>query len=383
MPKFIRPFIVLTAVAASAACSGLGGATPEPTVFVPIIGSGQPTQPNTATEIAASEVAPAEWASLGLSGRLRYTLGRDGLQELDLATGETRPVFTMPDNTWLTSAATAPDDSAVALAYAPPPPEGMAQLGYTSIYTLPGDCGQRPDGCSGDDLTPFISPAGEHEAYFSPTYAPDGRAMYFAHFTPSQNSNTPYKYTLEQMPLPSGSHTVLVENAIWPALTPDGGQLVYVWFDPVDYSNDLFIAEPDGTNARVLVDPALFEAVDAPFFSPDGEYVYFSAVGEGQPGATPAAPAAAWLDRLLGVRVAQAAPDRHNVPSDWWRVPAAGGTPERLTHTFDTGLFGDFSPDGEWIGFASATGLYVMRPDGSVLTRLNRTSGAGTLEWLP
>ena len=93
-------------------------------------------------------------------------------------------------------------------------------------------------------------------------------------------------------------------------------------------------------------------------------------------------PAAAWVDRLLGVRTAYAAPAAHNVPSDWWRVPVTGGAPERLTQIFDTGLHGAAAPGGGWAAFISASGLYVMQSDGGNVTRLSRQGGTGTVEWL-
>ncbi len=378
----MRPLRILTVVLLAGllgACSG-GANPPEPTVFIPIIGTPAGT-PGTG-DVPVTELAPAEWAALGLSGRLQYTMGKDGIEQLDLATGETSAVFVPPANSWLTSAATAPDGTRLAVAYAPPPEPGTAQLGYTGIFVLPGDCAQRAGGCSAADLEDLVVQVDPHEAFFSPTWSADGQTLYYAHFTPSQDdASTPFKYTLERLALPTGQREVLVENAIWPAVSPDGEQLAYVWFDPEDYSNDLFVANADGSNQRVLVDPTLFEAVDAPLFTADGEYIVFSAVGDGT-GATPLPPAAAWLDRLLGVRAAYAAPDTHNVPSDWWRVPVAGGPPERLTEILDTGLYGDLSPDGAWVGFVSASGLYVMPPNGGAVTRLARVEGGGTLEWL-
>jgi Tol biopolymer transport system component len=376
-------FALIMALLLTACSSGLSNATPEPTVFVPIIGGGEATSPANGTDVPATELAPAGWVNLGLAGRLQYTLGKDGIRQLDLATGETRDVFVPVANTWLTSAATSPDGSQLAVAYAPPPPTGVAQLGYTGIYVLPGDCAERDGACTVDDLEGLVTQVNPHEAYFSPTWSADGQTLYFAHFTPSQgDSNTPFKYTLERKSLPDGQPEILVENAIWPALSADGSQIAYVWFDPEDYSNDLFIASADGSNQRVLVDPTLFEAVDAPFFSADSEYVIFSAVGDGT-GAPPATPASAgWLDRLLGARTAYAAPEAHNVPSDWWRVPVAGGAPERLSQIFDTGLYGDAGPNDEWFTFISASGLYVMPPDGGDVTRLARVAGGGTVEWL-
>jgi Tol biopolymer transport system component len=114
-------------------------------------------------------------------------------------------------------------------------------------------------------------------------------------------------------------------------------------------------------------------AVDSPLFSPDGSAIIFSAVGEGPQ------PSLSWLDQLSGVQVASA----HNVPSDWWWVPVTGGTPERLTKIYDTGLYGDFSPDGRYIAYLSVSGLYLMTPDGKEITPLLSLQVIGSLEWIP
>jgi Tol biopolymer transport system component len=134
------------------------------------------------------------------------------------------------------------------------------------------------------------------------------------------------------------------------------------------------VAGADGSNPRKLVpgDDSLW-TIDAPVFSPDGRTIVFSGVAN-QPQAS-----TSWLDRLLGVRVAQA----HNVPSDLWMVSVAGGEPANLAHVNDIGLFPAFSPDGQHIAFLSLTGVYVMDPDGAQLAQISAPGGAGTLQWIP
>jgi len=90
-------------------------------------------------------------------------------------------------------------------------------------------------------------------------------------------------------------------------------------------------------------------------------------------------PPLSWLDQLLGVQSAAA----HSIPSDWWSVPVTGGQPERLTAIFDMGMYADIAPDGQRLIFVSATGLYVMNPDGSDLQRLLNIWSGGTVDWAP
>jgi Tol biopolymer transport system component len=220
-----------------------------------------------------------------------------------------------------------------------------------------------------------------HEAYFSPVWSADSHSLYTAHFTPSDSgSSSPFKYTLERLTVPDGKPEVLLQDALWPNVSPDGKQLAYVVSDPKNNANYLYVADQDGANARVIVTPDQFLAVDAPFFAPDSSYVIFSAVGEG-PAGTPT-PALSWLDPFLGVQTAAAAAPAHNVPSDWWRINTDGTGLARLTKQYDTSMFGTFAPDGQHIAFLSASGLYVMNPDGSAVKRLLKTTGYGTIDWV-
>jgi len=371
-----------------AACGVSPTSTPAETAVVPIIPTATPFG-----QTAGPVDGLPHWASLGLTGRLVVTLGNQGIQQVNLATGETRVAFVPPEDGWLTAADTSADGQWLALAYAPPPPEGEVQLGYTSIYLMPGDCAERPPGCNAGDLTVAVDRIEPHEAYFSPLWSPAGDYLYLAHFTPSDSeTSSPFKYTLERVRVingaPEGAPEVVLDDALWPAITADGGRMVYVYSDPDDFTNHLRLVNLGDTTQEELIGPEAFDALDAPFFSRDGTRVYFSAVGEG-PGVSRAEPVARlppWLDWLTGVGNAAAAgaerPAEHNVPSDWWVMPVAGGTPTRLTQVYDTGMFGDISPAGEHIAYISATGLYVIRSDGGDLQRLLDLAGFGTLEWI-
>jgi Tol biopolymer transport system component len=359
----------------------LNEGTPAPTVLVPSVA---PPGLASATPGTGAGTPAPKWSALGLKGHLVYTLGAQGIQELDLSNGKVSTVFKPPQDGWLTAASVSPDGKQIALAYGPPPAAGQPQLGYTSLYLLPGDCATRANACTADDLKLLLDRTDPHEAYFSPLWAPDGKTLFFAHFTPSDSgSNSPFKYTLQSMGMPGGTPQVLLQDALWPNVSADGTHIAYVFSDPKDYTNHLSIAEPDGKNARDLVGPKAFAAVDAPFFTPDGMRLVFSAVGEGPAAGTPTpSPALSWLDRLMGAQVAAAAPDLHNVPSDWWETDLGSGQLKRLTKQYDTSMFGAFSPDGLHIAYLSASGLWIMGPAGGKPQRILNTTGFGTLDWI-
>ncbi len=88
-----------------------------------------------------------------------------------------------------------------------------------------------------------------------------------------------------------------------------------------------------------------------------------------------------WVDQLFGIAVASA----HTVSSDWWSLPIGGGTPTQLTHIATLGLCGNLSPDGKHIASYSGNGIFIMNPDGTLLTILVNDNGslAGTLASVP
>lgn len=310
---------------------------------------------------------PPAWADLNIKGNLIYTQGLNGLIKLDLATGKSTTLFKTQRDGWLRDSTVSPDRKLLAITYAPPPPAGEVQFGYTDIYTLP---------IEGGEPTLVLKRTDSQESFFHPAWSPDGKFIYYAHFTPvdKPNGQRTFKYTVERIAYPVGKPEILVEDAIWPRFSHDGKTLAYLSFDPKTFANELFLADINGKDGKRVIKPDTFVAVDAHFFSLDDSAIIFSAVGEGKTTSS-----LNWLDRLFGVGEAKA----HDVPSDWWRVDLKTGKIERLTRIYDVGLYGGFSPDGKHIAFIAASGVYVMKSDGSNLTPIATVSAIGTLEWIP
>ena len=327
-----------------------------------------PAANDPATLPATSPTASPE-ASPHLSGRLIFVQSPDDLAQLDLRSSQTSLLFHTPHNAWLAAAAVSPDGNQIVLAYAPPLNDPSQQFGYTDLYILPADGSGVPQ--------VLLQRTDPQEGFAFPQWSADGRYIYYAHEIPDTTGRLRYihyNYTIERVAYPTGRPQKLLENAIWPRLSPDGKRLAYVSFNQQTGENNLYVANVDGTHARPAVPAGTFYAVDAPLFSRDSQVLIFSAVG---------GPASSQRESDQFISTARPNVMKHDIPSDWWRVDLATGKIKSLTHISDTGLYGDFSPDGQHIAFVAATGLYLMNPDGSNLTQIMNFGPEGTVSWIP
>jgi len=317
---------------------------------------------------------PMTWGQLNLSGKLVYlSSATEGdapvskIMMLDLRTGGLSTLLAVSSG-WVYYATVSADARSLVISYAPPPPPNTPSA--RSLYVLPLDGAGEPE--------PLFNPPTTADRYTQAEWSPDGAYVYYVHYNQEELAASGYfeDYQIVRMPYPRGEHQQILEHAFWPRLSADSSRLVYVSLDPVEGTNELFVANADGTNAQrvTLSGPQALDIIDAPIFSPDGRSILFSAPEPAQayrPG---------FFERLLGIWVARA----HSVPSDWWSVPVTGGTPTRLTRLQTVNLFASISPDGRHIASVSGDGLFVMEPDGANLTQLVQDAGVhGTVSWIP
>jgi Tol biopolymer transport system component len=365
--RMLKVLLLLSFVMLAGCSIDLSGPTHKPPEPIYIMDTPAPTDATTSPAGPALASTPLPWASSNLSGQLIYIKIPRQVVKLDLASGERTILFNAPNNAFVSAAQVWPDGKWIVMSYAPPEDPNL-QSANTDLYVMPADGSAVPQ--------VLLKRASPKEDFFNPVWSADGKYDYYSHLMPDVNGTSKYTnftYDLERVAYPGGQPQKLIDSAFWPRLSSDGSKMAYVSFMPATNSNDLFIANVDGSQAKLVMPAGAFSAVDAPLFAPDGKTIVFSAVGE------PQLPNLSWLDQLMGVQIAEA----HNVPSDWWRVSIDGGKPERLTQVNGTGMYADFAPDGRHIAFASITGLFVMQPDGSNLIQLSNEGLGGSVSWTP
>ena len=331
----------------------------------PTLPGGEPGQLNRNNGTTAA--TPPPWSGLGLSGRLILILQDSNgyaIVSLDLITGNITQIFQADQGALLSSALVSPDGKQILLTYAPPATL-QSQITYTSLYLMPVDGSAPPQ--------PLFGAPSDTDAYFAPTWAPDGKSIYTSHYHKgSDPSGSGDIFTIDQVMLDGQAHSV-IQDAQWPRISPDGKHLSYVTEFSTNGQNDLYQATIDGQNISPAIKPGTFLAIDDHFYTPNGQSIIFSAVNPQTSSAPPSL-----LDRLFGITVASA----HNIPSDWYEVPAAGGAITRLTNLGNMGMYATVSPDHNWMAFISATGIYVMKLDGTNLTQLVTLYANGTVDWI-
>jgi Tol biopolymer transport system component len=347
----------------------LPACTARLTDITPVAGPEQvatPTPAGLSTPQPATPT-PLSVADFGLTGQFLFlTSSVEGqkLVKLDLVSGALTTLFAAPNQSWMSDGAVSPDGRQIVVTYAPPPAADKGEFSPPGLYTMPL--------AGAGSLLPILEPDDRNEAYSTPAWSPDGRYLYYSHLVYSAADGYLPHYTIERWAYPGGQPQVLVKDGLWPSLSPDGSKLAYLSFNLDTQATTLSLADADGAHAVPVLAPDAFPIVDAHFFTPDGQQIIFSAVGE-QPVSQ-----GSDLEKWLGVGTARA----HNLPSDWWRISVGGGQPERLTQIYSSGLYGAYAPDGSRIAFIDYSGLYLMNPDGSEIAQLLQISTWGMLAWV-
>ncbi len=273
-----------------------------------------------------------------------------------------RTLFDVPENGWINQITQFPDDGRLLLAYTPPAADGSLVLDRSGLYWL-----------DNGELLPLLLPDAPNIYYYTPTFSPDGKTLFFVESIIRGGGIQNLDVTLLRYDLATGQRTTLDKDGIWPRVSPDGQWITYIHVDTATLQRSLIISRLDGSERRVLIPAGRYFDLDTPLFSADSPptALYFTVA--------PYAPATRTLfDVLTGVNVAHAHANV-NIPSAWWQIDLAGGQETQISIANDIILHGSFGMQGETLYFSTVTGLYAFQIAENKIVRLDENPAYRTV----
>lgn len=222
----------------------------------------------------------------------------------------------------------------------------------------------------------------------APAWAPDGATIDvpISGFRPERaNGTSPPDIAIMRVNLVTGAQQMVIDGGLDPTFSRDGTRMAFLRLSADGQQETLEVAAPDGSGARVVLNTVQFQGFYAPRFSPDGKQIVVAAVG-GPPTDPQGVPTGqrnpGLLDQLLAWFEPQTA-EAHGAPWDLWMVNSDGTGLRRLTTLYDDLPVASFAPDGKTIAVQSASGIYLLNPDGSNFRRIDPQGEHGGLDWRP
>jgi Tol biopolymer transport system component len=184
-------------------------------------------------------------------------------------------------------------------------------------------------------------------ADWGPDWSPDGRTIAW---NSAMGAGGFGLFGFTMRPDGSGAHQLSRHYVEYPAWSPDGDRIAFMAQEPGATGNDpdynIFVMDRVGSNIHRLTTTPGEDGW--PAWSPDGDRIVFASTA----------------DDCSNSDASDCRTTGDIGPwFDVWIVNADGTDLHRLTYEF--GQFLAWSPDGHEILVSGATGLYVVRPDGS------------------
>jgi Tol biopolymer transport system component len=300
------------------------------------------------------------------SGRLVLPRARDVFQVAAGTASEQRLVSGSPLTT-VTQASWSPDGRRIAYSlfrfWRPERPAG------SDLLTV---------GADGGEPTAVLPAVGEDVSFTEPVWTPDGAALVYAAIIRIADSRLgETRNQVERVPAGGGERTVLVDNALSPAVSRDGRRLAFLRATQTATQEDvsLWVADADGRDPRVVLADTRFNSLAFPRFSPTEDKIAFAAVGG------PVGPAsrqgAQHLPLVPSVALA------HGLPWDLWEIRTDGSGLRRLTDLAEDDPSIAWSPDGRWLAFQGGSGVYLVDVGPSTLYQISDAVGFGGIDWTP
>jgi Tol biopolymer transport system component len=204
-------------------------------------------------------------------------------------------------------------------------------------------------------VQPVVQAPKEEIVYFYPRPAQDGRLLVTRIDALQTLSETA---RLEWVDVQGGGErTTIVRDARDGDVSRDGSQIAFVRYEVASMRSSLWVADAEGKNERRLVAPGTFVTIQAPRFSPDGEWLAFSVHGAPQedlPHVSRDCAVPLWL--FCFAQTASA----HSAPGAVWRVNLTNGKFQQLTDIYDDSPVSAWGSSDTQLAIHDFTGIRLI-----------------------
>jgi Tol biopolymer transport system component len=310
------------------------------------------------TVLALADPTPsAHGQTASYHGRLLF-LDEGVIQQLNLATGERGP-FLRPAAGVVTHLAVSPDQRRLAYSVNRFDP-GFRLLGSDLLVA----------NADGSDPRPVVQETEEGYTVGWMSWEQDPNRLAYAKVNRLRATER-----VEEVDLISGARSVLVEDGSAPAVSPAAPVLAYQRLENRKWG--IWSLDRARGEHQQLVRSEWFDDVDYPRFSPDGQWLAFTAAGAG--------PSAHHLNLANFFRAQLAPPasahDLLDALFDLWVVRPDGSDLHRVTQLLDLNPQIAWSPDGTQIASMGWVTLQIVDVASGQSELLSRPPGFAPLTW--
>lgn len=296
----------------------------------------------------------------------------DGLVELSLATQQERLLILSESETLPAEPAVSPDGRQIVytLLLLPIVRPGEATDFGADLYLASSD---------GADARILLEHEQRNEQFRSPAWFPDGERLLFG---VQRIVGTRVESSIEVLAVETGERTLLVQDAIRPAVSPDGLRIAFVRQDD-ELRETLWIANADGSEPVLLAGPDDgLGSVISPRFSPDGRLIAFAgsdlpdaqtSSGEGARYAVSSAAGGGARPLTLAF---------NGLPADVWVINTDGSGLRKIAD-LDLDLPSlAWAGDGEQLFALAGIGIFLLDPVGGGGRKVGDGTFHGQLDWI-
>ncbi len=360
---FAATFILLFSLVACAA-PATPTPLPSPPTAIPIptpsgpVPTSIPPSPITPIPTGGSPVLPA-----GVSGKFVFAPGDGSIWVQDTPVAPPHVVVKASTDMFSEAPAFSPDGNLIAFALS----ALNAQATSPTSIQLVDVNGQNQHA---------LEPAPDATSGFGwPAFSPDGKWVYYTLLGAKGAT------AIQRVPTQGGTPEKVLDNGRQAVLAADGKQLAFVRLNLDRFTTSLWVADAAGHNPQLLLNDGAFLTILAPHFSPDGQWILFSASGPPRSPlhALDLSPTRGCEPPLLCALAQPAYAD--GLPWDMWIISVDGKRAQQLTAVGADSPWPAWSRDGKYVAFMDTSGMYLVDVAQRTVMQLNRNRGHGVFDW--